>query len=256
MASFIEYAKKLLEGDPYKVGSTSARRVRIQFNGKFIADTTNALYIWEHNKYPYFYVPKQDCSPEFDKHLVTEKLISSDGKREALVLEYPKNPRPTEKVSTSILSFIAGCDQRNGFIRFEFGEMDQWYEEDIPIYVHPKDPTKRIFILTSSRPIEVLLDGVVVAESSHSLHLLEPLLPNRYYLPRVSVDPAILIPSSLKTQCPYKGEAEYFHLKVKEKIYKNLIWYYRNPTLECSLIAGALCFYNEKVTIRVDGQRV
>jgi uncharacterized protein (DUF427 family) len=59
------------------------------------------------------------------------------------------------------------------------------------------------------------------------------------------------------TQCPYKGEAQYYDLVIPgQDPEPNLIWYYRLPTLECSLIAGALCFYNEKVDIKVDYKSV
>jgi uncharacterized protein (DUF427 family) len=126
----------------------------------------------------------------------------------------------------------------------------------VPIYVHPKDPTKRIDILPSSRPLEVRIGNTVVAKTNFAHHLIEPMLPVRYYLSRTAVDPALLVESSLRTRCPYKGEAEYFHIKVDDVTHENLIWYYRYPTHECSAIAGALCFYNEKVEILVDGKPV
>jgi len=83
------------------------------------------------------------------------------------------------------------------------------------------------------------------------------MLSVRYYLPPTAIDPKLLQSSDLKTRCPYKGEAEYYHLVLPNgKKYENLIWYYRYPTHECAPIAGALCFYNEKVEIYLDGKRV
>jgi uncharacterized protein (DUF427 family) len=78
----------------------------------------------------------------------------------------------------------------------------------------------------------------------------------RYYLPPTSIDPSILRESNLKTRCPYKGEAEYYHVLVGKRKFENLIWFYRYPTHECAAIAGALCFYNEKVEVWLDGKRV
>jgi uncharacterized protein (DUF427 family) len=135
-------------------------------------------------------------------------------------------------------------------------DIDQWYEEDSPIYIHPKDPTKRIEILPSSRPIEIRLGSHVLAKSNTSLHLIESVLPIRYYLPPTSIDPSILVKSDLQTGCPYKGQAEYYHVIVGNAKIENLIWYYKHPTHECAAIAGALCFYNEKVEIWLDGKRV
>lgn len=49
--------------------------------------------------------------------------------------------------------------------------MDQWFEEDEPIYVHPRNPYTRVDILASSRTVRVELGGEVVAESD-SPHIL------------------------------------------------------------------------------------
>lgn len=37
------------------------------------------------------------------------------------------------------------------------------------------------------------------------------------------------------------------------KVVKDAIWWYKYPTLESILIAGRLCFYNEKVDVFIDG---
>lgn len=118
--------------------------------------------------------------------------------------------------------------------------------------MHPKDPTKRISILPSARPLEISIDGVVLAKPTMAHHLIEPLLPVRYYIAPTFVNMKILKRSDLKTQCPYKGDAEYYHVVVNGKTYENAVWYYRYPTHECAAIAGLLCFYNEKVDIKLD----
>jgi uncharacterized protein (DUF427 family) len=127
-------------------------------------------------------------------------------------------------------------------------------EEDSPIYVHPKDPFKRVDILPSSRPIEVKVAGKTVAKSPGSSHLHETGLPTRYYMPLGAVDQSVLRKSDLVTKCPYKGEAEYYHVVVDGKEHKNLVWYYRLPIQESAAVAGLVCFYNEKVDIIMDGE--
>lgn len=143
--------------------------------------------------------------------------------------------------------------------------IDQWLEEDTPIYVHPKDPFKRVETLTSTRPIEIRIaeTGTTVAKSPWAVHLLETGLPTRYYLPLSAVvDQGSLRNSNLVTKCPYKGEAEYYHIvldngdqegKGSVTVMENLVWYYRLPTHESAAIAGLICFYNEKVDIYLDG---
>lgn len=93
-----------------------------------------------------------------------------------------------------------------------------------------------------------------MAKSTHSAHLLETSLPTRYYLPLTSVDQSVLRKSDLITQCPYKGDAEYYHVVVDGQEWKDLVWYYRLPTHESAHIAGLVCFYNEKVDIILDGE--
>lgn len=64
---------------------------------------------------------------------------------------------------------------------------DAWFEEDMPIYQHPKDPYKRIDILPSSRKITIKVEGVTIAESSNNMFLYETMLRPRYYMPKTSV---------------------------------------------------------------------
>lgn len=161
-----------------------------------------------------------------------------------------------------------------GLVRLTFSAADQWFEESSPIHVHPKDPFKRIDILTSTRRIKVSVRGVVVAESGCSMHLYETGLPVRYYFPRTDVRQEVLRRSETRTKCPYKGEAEYFSVDVgKGDVLENVVWYYDRPTLECGKIEGEIrldgdvldrcadlrvglvCFYNEKVDIDIDGER-
>lgn len=131
---------------------------------------------------------------------------------------------------------------------------DQWLEEDTVVHVHPKDPFKRVDILPSSRPVEIKVADVTVARAPNAVHLYETGLPTRYYLSPGAVDQSLLRRSELVTRCPYKGDAEYYHVVVNGKQHNNLVWYYRHPTHESAGIAGLLCFYNEEVDIYLDGQ--
>jgi uncharacterized protein (DUF427 family) len=155
--------------------------------------------------------------------------------------------RSTERV------IIFNTPQLNDLVRIEFKALDQWFEEDVPIYQHPKDPYKRIDILKSSRTVKVAVDGVTLAQSSSPLFLLETSLRTRYYLPPTSANWELLTESDTETYCPYKGKANYYNVNINGKEYKDLVWYYKYPTAESAPVAGHLCFYNEKVDIWVDG---
>lgn len=45
----------------------------------------------------------------------------------------------------------------------------------------------------------------------------------------------------------------YYHLTVKGKEIKDVVWYYKYPTAESALVVGRFCFYNEKVDVFIDG---
>lgn len=141
----------------------------------------------------------------------------------------------------------------DNLIKVDFHSMDQWFEEDVPVYGHPKDPYKRIDILLSTRNIKVVIDGVTLADTSSPLFLLETTLRTRHYLPPASVKWEYLRRSDTETLCPYKGRANYYHVVIDGKEYRDVVWYYRYPTSESALIAGYMCFYNEKVDLWVDG---
>lgn len=138
-------------------------------------------------------------------------------------------------------------------VRFEWSALDEWLEEDEPVYTHPRDPYRRVDILASSRHVEVVVNGVKVADSRQPRILFETGLPPRCYLPLADVRLDLLVPSDRKTQCPYKGTATYWLLRVEGQLLRDLVWTYRTPFPERQKIAGLVAFYNEKVDLHVDG---
>jgi len=56
-------------------------------------------------------------------------------------------------------------------------KMDSWVEEDEEVFVHPRDPYKRIDVLQSSRHLEVRSPVELVAETRRPVLLFESHLP-------------------------------------------------------------------------------
>jgi len=225
----------------------------VLFNHTYIVDTTSAVHVWEHQGYPQFYFPVTELR---NCHWTnTGDVEGKSSKPGAAILKVSVEGPDGKKETDRVIHFLKDGEtgELAGLVRLEFGAMDGWLEEDTPIYVHPKDPFKRVDILQSCRTVEVKVDGHSVAKSSGAFHLLETGLPTRYYLPLASVDHAVLRKSDLITKCPYKGEAQYYDVVVGGQTYKNLVWYYRMPTAESMAIAGTVCFYNEKVDTYLDG---
>ncbi|SFK00665.1 MULTISPECIES: DUF427 domain-containing protein [Amycolatopsis] len=214
-----------------------AKRVRVVFGGKVVADTLRPLLVWEVPYYPAYYLPKEDFAEGVLVPGDGKALTVRVGEREAVDagVEYEDEP------------------EVRGHVRLDFEAMDSWFEEDEEIFVHPRDPYKRVDILGSSRHVRVEIDGVTVADSHSPRLLFETGLPTRYYLPKTDVRLDLLEPSDTITRCPYKGSAEYYSVRVGDKLHQDVVWYYRTPLPESQKVQGLVCFYNEKVDIYVDG---
>lgn len=141
-----------------------------------------------------------------------------------------------------------------GTVRFEWGAL-RWFEEDEPIYVHPRNPYSRVDALRSRRHVRVECDGVVLADTRSPVLVFETGLPTRYYIDPTDVVFEHLEPSDTQTQCPYKGATSgYWSVRVGDTVHTDLAWTYHYPLPAVSQIAGLVAFYNEKLDLTVDGQ--
>src|SRR6266567_1279614 len=229
------------------------KRVRAYLGGDLVADTTAPLLVWEHDKYPAYYIPAADVRAELISAGRSERLPRL-GEAELLHVK-----TPTAKAENAARRYPdAPVPDVRDAIRLEWAAMSEWLEEDEPVYVHPRDPYKRVDILASSRRVRVELDGVTVAESAQPRILFETGLPPRYYLPVTALRMDLLRPSDRSTQCPYKGTAAYWSVDTtaaaeQGRLHTDVVWIYRSPLAESQKIAGLACFYNERADIYVDG---
>ena len=99
--------------------------------------------------------------------------------------------------------------------------------------------------------MRIELDGRVLAESSSPSLVFETNLPTRFYLPHQDVQVG-LRPSALRTRCAYKGEARYWSLDGVEGG-DDLVWEYEAPLPDAAGLAGLVAFYDDRVTVIVDG---
>jgi uncharacterized protein (DUF427 family) len=140
-------------------------------------------------------------------------------------------------------------------LAFKWNEMDAWYEEDEEVFVHARDPYKRIDALRSSRHVRVVVGGETVADTGRPMMLFETGMPVRYYIPEEDVRMDLLEPAAAVTGCPYKGTARYWSARVRGQVFENIVWTYPDPIPECPGIKGLLCFYGERVdAVYVDGK--
>jgi len=227
-----------------------AKRVRVYLAGELVADTRTPFLVWEWPYYPTYYLPMDDVRAELVPAGRTEhspsrgegqvyhlKVAGADADGAALC--YPDSP----------------IEALRELVRLDWNSMTEWFEEDEPVYVHPRDPYTRVDILASARHVQVEIDGMTVADSRQPRILFETGLPPRYYLPLTDVRMDLLRPTDTQTRCPYKGTASYWSVDTGQAVHTDIVWIYRMPLPESQKVAGLACFYNEKVDIVVDGER-
>jgi uncharacterized protein (DUF427 family) len=226
------------------------RRVRGYLGGEAIFDTTRALYVWEWPNYPQYFIPLADVT------------------KEALVDE--QHTRHTKQGPAEMHALQAGGQTRSGAarvftrpsvdrlvetVRYEWAALDQWFEEDEQVFVHPRNPYTRVDALRSTRTVRVELEGVSLAESSSPVMVFETGLPTRYYFNRTEVHFDHLEATDTVTECPYKGTTSaYWSIHTSNAVHRDLAWAYDFPTRQLTPITGLVSFYNERVDITVDGE--
>ncbi len=221
----------------------TARRLRVMFNGETVADTVAGRLLIE-TAVPVYCFPIADVRADL--------LVPSEGggRRWSIVVGDRTAPDAVAQVDVP----AGGVADSGTYVRFDWDSMDRWIEEDEEVFRHARNPYKRVDALRSTRRVEVVLDGVTVADSRAGVFLFETGLPTRYYLPIEDVRRELLVPSRTESLCPYKGRAQYYHLAIGDRLHEDVVWYYLDPIPECARIKGLLAFWNEFVdAIAVDG---
>jgi uncharacterized protein (DUF427 family) len=226
-----------------------AKRVRAYLGGELVADTVQPLLVWEKPYYPTYYFPAADVRTEL---LTADGSVAhspSRGDGRAFTVRAGGN----ERVGAALRFDESPFEELRNTIRLGWNAMDAWFEEDEQVFTHPRSPYTRIDALPSSRHIRVEVDGVTVAVSAKPTLLFETGLPTRYYLPKTHVRMDLLTTTERSTDCPYKGQAEYWSLEVDGTVHLDLLWSYRTPLAESQKIAGLIGFYTERVDLYLDG---
>ena len=241
--------KKVITFEP------TARRIRVEFNGTVVADSSRAMLMRETGHMPTYYLPLADM--RLDLMPETDHTTHCPYKGDAHYRSVTVDGRTAENALWYYPAPLSGTADLRGYGAFYWDRMDRWFEEDEEIFRHPRDPYKRVDAIQSSRRVQVVLDGATVADTTRAVFVFETGLPTRYYMPAADVTGATLTPTETKSVCPYKGTAAYYAVTVGGKTVPDLVWTYPEPIPEIAKIAGLVAFYNEKVdAILLDGVEV
>ena len=117
--------------------------------------------------------------------------------------------------------------------------------------IHQPTAEHPITVTPTGRHVVVRVNGEVVAETDAALTLQESTYPAVQYVPFADVAPAALTRSDTTTYCPYKGEANYYHVSAAGDTVDDVIWTYEQPYPAVADIAGHVAFYPSKADVTV-----
>src|SRR5215470_5944437 len=144
----------------------SSRWVRVRFAGQMVADSRRVLLLREPGRVPVYYFPRADVQ--------AAALVPAD------------HAEPCPREGATCWTVRVGEHAAWGYpappgdrvalrdhVAFEWPKMDAWFEEDDEVYVHARDPYKRVDVLHSSRHVQVVVGGTLVAETRRPAILFE-----------------------------------------------------------------------------------
>lgn len=225
------------------------RRIRAFLGGELVLDSIRAMLLHESNLMVVLYVPRDDV---LAKLTPTEHTTHCPFKGDASYWDVEAGGQRANNAVWGYLEPQPEASWLDGYVAFYWDAMDAWFDEDEETRGHPRDPYARIDMRRTSRPVELLVRGEVVAESRRALVLSEGHLPNRFYIPRADVPAELLKVSPTHTYCPYKGEASYLDVAGV----KGGAWFYPNPYDGVTLIRDHLAFHGDGLEVRVDGEPI
>lgn len=232
----------------------SERWVRATKGDVTVVDSRRPVLVWEPGRpVPVYAFPTADVRMD----LLRETERAGSPRRHAGATRFYDLVLDGETVQAAAWTYPVR--ELSGHVSFEWSGrdvLDHWYEEDEEVFVHPRDPYKRVDVLPSSRHVQVEIEGTVVADTRRPVLLFETHLPVRYYIPREDVRLDLLTPTGSRTHCPYKGVAtEYWSWAGGGDMRPDIAWSYPDPLPAVGIIKDLVAFYDESVDTIVDGER-
>ncbi|MCL4298130.1 MAG: DUF427 domain-containing protein [Anaerolineae bacterium] len=121
------------------------------------------------------------------------------------------------------------------------------------VWDYPRPPR----LEETAKHIQVVFNGVTIAETRRARRVLETSHPPVYYIPPEDIKMEYLLPTSRSSWCEWKGQAGYYTIAVGDKQAAQAAWFYPQPTPGFESIRGYVAFYPHLMdACFVDGERV
>lgn len=86
--------------------------------------------------------------------------------------------------------------------------------------------------------MKAIWKNVVLADSNDTI-----IVEGNHYFPPEVVNREYLQESTTHTNCPWKGQASYYHIVVNGERNQDAAWYYRNPKKAAKQIQNRIAFW-------------
>jgi uncharacterized protein (DUF427 family) len=107
------------------------------------------------------------------------------------------------------------------------------------VWDYPRPPRLEDF----SGRIQVVFNGVVIAETRRAKRVLETSHPPTYYIPLQDIRMEYLDESARTSFCEWKGLTHYFTVRVGEKSAEDAAWFYTEPDPAYADLKDHAAFY-------------
>ena len=121
------------------------------------------------------------------------------------------------------------------------------------VWDYPRPPR----LEPSSERVVVTHAGLVLADTTASLRVLETSHPPTYYLPASDFAAGVLRPAEGASWCEWKGQASYLDLVVGDEVLTGIAWTYPEPSAPFEALRDHVALYPGRVDrCTVDGEVV
>jgi uncharacterized protein (DUF427 family) len=121
------------------------------------------------------------------------------------------------------------------------------------VWDYPRPPR----LEDSTKLIQVVCNGVTIAETRRAKRVLETSHPPVYYIPPEDIRMEYLAPTRRSTFCEWKGSAAYYTVTVGDRSEADAAWYYPRPATAFASLANYVAFYPGRMdACYVDGEQV
>src|SRR5882724_591920 len=107
------------------------------------------------------------------------------------------------------------------------------------VWDYPRPPRAEL----CSRHIQVIFNGLTLADTLRAVRVLETSQAPVYYIPLADVQVQYLENTSQVTVCEWKGLANYYGLTVAGRQVANAAWTYHDPTPGYAALRDHVAFY-------------